>query len=104
MPLIPLKETSIFIGPGEVKGSIEIIDDDSPLESVKPVANTISSILILNGTEITGSPELSTIEMSIESDSPLVVLLSGSRSRGLRIDSEEYPLLSNKELFELSLK
>ena len=70
----------------------------------KPVANTTSSILILNGTEITGSPELSTIDILTESDSPLVVLLSGSRSNGLRIESEEYPLLSNKELFVLSLK
>ena len=101
-PLIPSKDTVIVIGPGVVNGFIEIIDADSPLESVNPDSIITSSILTSYGTAITAEPALSIIEILIEIESPLIVLLSGSRSSGLRIDSNEYPLLSKIELFVLS--
>ena len=94
VPLIPENVAVTTIGPGSLSGLTSIDADAVPLESVRPPQTVILSILTTIVAEITGPPALSIKEREMSKVSPLIVLLSGSRSSGFSIVRTEKPLLS----------
>ena len=69
-----------------------------PLTSVVPRHSNKPSTNRSTGAESTGCPALSISEMLTLTRSPRMVLLSGSRSRGSTMISNEYPRLSKVPL------
>ena len=94
VPLIPANCAVIVIGPGALMTSTDRTVFIEPLTSVVPRHSNKPSTYISTGTESTGCPALSISEMLTLMTSPRMVLLSGSRSEGSKMDSSEYPRLS----------
>ena len=101
VPLIPANTAKIVSGPGALNASTVIIAFIVPLMSVNPLHSKLLSTMISTASATTGWPALSISETLTPIISPRIVLLSGSRSIGSSMVSNEYPLLSKVELPKL---
>ena len=101
VPLMPANTAEMVIGPGVLNASTVTMAFIVPLMSVKPLHSRLPSTKMSTGSAMMGWPALSISETLTLIRSPLIVLLSGSRSIGSSMVNSEYPLLSKVSLPEL---
>ena len=96
LPSIPENIILISIGPVILNEEVEIEVLAKPNESVVTLEYAKPSTKISKATELTGRAALSINDKDTFRLSPLTIRLSGSKSKGLRIVTNEYPRLSKK--------
>ena len=88
-PFIPENVAVICIGPGSLSPLASIEAEARPSGSVSPPQTVLLSTVTTIVADEIGDPELSIKEMLRSMVDPRTVLLSGSKSVGLRIESNE---------------